>query len=159
MSDNGGKPWRERLADLSVKTLAGIIGGVITAVLAAILIAHFVGSNSTSPAISQPTTSTSTPSNQFTIEDFRYHGTWALSAPTSTTLLPRNHRPPNAREWLPEFTKVTITCAQPGATYGVIFRGKHQRWRWWAHLTDGAWVAMATFKETVVDGPQGFETC
>ena len=159
MSDSGKQSWRERLADLSVKTLAGIIGGVITAVVAAALIAHFVGSGSSSPSIPQLATSSPTLSHHFTVEDIRYHGTWALSAPTATMLLSRNHRPPNAHEWLSEFTTVTIICAEQGATYDVINKHKSQHWHWWARLANGTWVAMAAFKQTEVDGPQGFETC
>jgi len=156
MSDDGKTPWRERLADLSIKTLASIVGGVITAVVAAVLIAHFVGSGS-NPSVPPP--AISSPNHQFTVEDILYHGTWVLAAPTSTRLLPRTDRPPNAREWLSENATVTIDCAIRAAGYEVINKEKHEHWHWWARIANGGWIAMAAFKQTKVDGSQGFETC
>jgi hypothetical protein len=158
VSEKETQSWRERLADLSVKTLASIVGGVITIVLGAVLVAHFAGPGSTSPA-APPTTSSPGHGREFTVEDIRYHGTWVLGAPTAIKLLPRKDRPPNAREWLAEGTPVTIDCASTGATYEVINRKRHEHWHWWARLTNGYWVAMAAFKQTEVDGSQGFVSC
>jgi hypothetical protein len=151
------KSWRQRLAELSGKAIALIFASVIGPVIAAILIYHFVGSGATT---SSPSRSELAPADRhFTVEDILYHGTWALDAPTVTKLQPRTKRPANAREWLPEGTSVTIACAKKGAAYKVKNKGKEEVWLWWAHVTNGSWIAMAAFKQTTIDGSQGFETC
>jgi hypothetical protein len=147
--------WRQRLAALSGKAIAAIFAGIIAPVIVAFLIVHFVAGGS-SGSTSEITPRTS---NHFTVEDIRYHGTWALDAPTAIKLQPRTSRPTNAREWLAEGTTVTIACAKQGASYGIENRHKHEIWHWWAHLTNGSWVAMAAFEQTRVDGSQGFEQC
>jgi hypothetical protein len=158
MGDNKQpKRWRSPLTELSAKMIAGIVGGVVTAVLAAVLIPHFVGTSS--PMATAPTSAAAATGRDFTIEDALYHGTWELISPTAHRLQPRNERPENARAWLGEGTSVAITCAAPGATYPVIYERKHQRWHWWARTPKRGWIAIAAFKETRVDGSQGFRQC
>jgi hypothetical protein len=158
MSEHDAKKSRRRqLTELSGKAIALIFASVIGPVIAAILIYHFVGSGSTtsSPLLSEPAPA----DHRFTVEDILYHGTWALDAPTATKLQPRTRRPANAREWLPEGTSVTIACAKKGAAYKVKNKGKEEIWLWWAQVTNSSWVAMAAFRQTTIDGSQGFETC
>jgi hypothetical protein len=152
------KPWRQRLAELSGKAMAASFAGIIAPFIAAFLIFHFVGPGGSSS--STPPSEPATPTNHhFTVEDIDNHGVWELNTPTATKLLPRNSRPANAREWLTEGASATITCAKKGSAYGIENREKHEIWHWWAHLTNGSWVAMAAFKQTKRDGSQGFETC
>lgn len=153
------KPWRKRLADLSGKAIAVIFASVIGPVIAAFVIVHVVdsgGSNSNTPPSSEPAPA---PNHHFTVEDIDNHGVWELTMPTATKLLPRTNRPANAREWLAEGTSVAIACAKKASAYSIENRHKHETWHWWAHLTNGSWVAIAAFEQTKVDGSQGFETC
>jgi hypothetical protein len=107
-----------------------------------------------------PVTTTKLPeTHRFTVEDAENHGTWGLAHPNATRLRPRNERPSDAAEWLPESTPVTISCAAIGSAYAVVNEGRRETWRWWARLTSGRWIAMAALHQATVDGSQGFKTC
>jgi hypothetical protein len=97
---------------------------------------------------------------KLTIRDVVNGGAWAVSSPTLTSIYPRQTMPANAKSWLPNYTVVTVSCAQVGTSYPVLNGSHHQRWHWWAKLSgSGLYTPIAVFQETVADGSEGFPTC
>lgn len=146
--------------------LAGIGGCLLAAVLAVVLIVDPTGAGNRSRARTPITPGRQSTAaapiglgRSITIEDPPYHGVWALSARTATALQPHSRRPANGREWLAEGTKVWAICVRAGDSYGVLAHGALERWRWWVHLGNAAWVPVAAIEDARHDGPQGFKAC
>jgi hypothetical protein len=158
VSEHPRKTLRERIEEASVAAIGGALAIVIGAVVVAFLLSGG-GSNKPGGSSSVAAPGSVVTGGRLTVEDIRYHGTWELTSPNAIRLLPRTDRPADARQWVPEGTNVTVACAGAHTAYAVINKGRQERWRWWAHLTGGGWVAMAAFKQTTTDGSQGFETC
>lgn len=96
---------------------------------------------------------------QFTVENDRRDGVWALTSPIMEAFADRDSPPVNARRWIPNFKKAIVRCAREGTPYGVELNGHSLEWRWFAELEDGSWFPIAGFQETSEDGAQHLVRC
>jgi hypothetical protein len=120
------------------------------------------GGSSAQPPTSSPEPSAppSTSTEGFFIEDDIYGGTWARTDPGDGTWYPRSAPPPNGAYWYPNDLGVAVSCAESAAPYEAVIYGVHERWTWWAHVTDGKWVPTVVFSTVWSDGlPAGLGVC
>jgi hypothetical protein len=107
-----------------------------------------------------PPVETPAPPVGATIEDAFYGGTWARTDPADGSWHTQGDRPNNAAYWFPNGLGVAIDCVTQGGAYNVRFDdGRKEVWMWWAHVTDGTYVPMATLREYITDGTHGLPTC
>lgn len=93
------------------------------------------------------------------VENTARTGVWALNSPVMESFSGLGEPPLNAARWLKNGTAVRVRCARPGTTYELKLGGKSTRWRFFAELEGGTYIAMAGFRETTEDGAQHLIHC
>lgn len=166
MSNDGTGSKQPDGAKPSTKTLTFGIAIVLGGILLAVAIAGIGSSKSARTRERAATARAPAPTpvpleegRSVTIKDPRYHGTWELNAFTDTHIDSHRDRPRDARQWLPENTKIWAFCVHRGANYEVIRHGTRELWHWWAHLANFSWAPIAVLGEPAQDGRHGFNVC
>lgn len=95
----------------------------------------------------------------FTVENTARTGVWALKSPVMESFSGHAEPPLNAARWLPNGTVMRVRCARPGTLYELRLNGHSTRWRFFAELEDGTYMAMAGFRQTTEDGGQHLIHC
>jgi hypothetical protein len=95
----------------------------------------------------------------YVVENSARTGVWALTSPVMERFSGHGEPPPNAARWLVNGTEVRARCATPGTSYELRLAGKTTRWRYFAGLEDGNYIAIAGFRETTQDGAQHLARC
>lgn len=156
---------REHTAKFVFGVAVGVAGVVLGAVVLSVLDLNSGGGSSTTVTINQarprhPMSSYGDETDlAFTAENTVRSGVWALKSPVMESFSGRGEPPVNATRWLPNETVVYARCARPGTWYELELNGHGTRWRFFAELEDGTYVAMGGFKETSEDGAQHLKRC
>ena len=145
---------RKHVAAFLVAAAATVVGGLV--------LAFILGSSSSSTTIT--TTGTSRPYGestniQFTVDNDRRGGVWALTAPIMEAFSNRDERPVNAARWLPNLTKVIARCAEEGTPYLAALSGHYSHWHWYVELSTETWLPVAGLRQSTEDGPLHLVPC
>jgi hypothetical protein len=149
------KAVRQHLGAWIVAVSATVIGGIVLAILGFGGGGSGASDNTHGPAWAYGERS----DVQYTVENDRREGVWALTSPIMETFADRSSPPVNAARWIPNFKKVIVQCAREGTPYEVELNGSRFRWRWYGELENGSWFPLAGFQETSEDGAQHLVPC
>jgi hypothetical protein len=165
-SGEAGKRRHGRISEYAgkhtVKFVSQVAAGLCVLVLAAWLGINSDQSSSTdtdSAGIREEESYGSRTRVSFTVENSARSGVWALKSPVMEEFGGYKEPPLNAAQWLSNGTVVDVHCARPGTPYEFVLAGRFTRWRFFAELEDGSYVAMAGFRETTEDGAQDLMPC
>jgi len=117
------------------------------------------GTGGTDPVVTGDTPTAPATARGFGIADSYLGGTWARTDPNDGTWYAKGNRPSNGKYWFSNGLGVAADCTRSAATYQVSVSGTMQTWRWWAHVSDGTWVPVATLDSAWSDGDQGLPHC